>query len=367
MEEAEQFQNKVLSTIHVSERETNPVIDSEITKELETYVSRFFFSLPFLGASQGTVREINSSGGDGDAGDFDTPTTIVKSTDRIVDDNLDTKSKERSLCSPIRVKLNCSDDQSGDCKIKRRKDKEQKEVLTIEHKMATSLQGVGFQVWSGALLLCDYLLLHQTEVCGSHVLDLGSGPGLTAIIAALFADTVICTDYSSEIVHLAQRNWERNCDLLPALGSQNMIFKVLDWNNDSPFDPDPSCSTDHYNIKEDDAVLLQNINLILAAEVVYDDDITDAFFKTIYYLLVEPPSKHVLVSLERRVLYSTRSHEVCSPAYEHFRENLDDLTSVDEGPVRFLAQQLSTDFPACFDYDRFKELELWKISSVFPS
>jgi len=316
------FEDKVLSCVHL---ETQSSIEVEVCgkdtandDEAKQYVSRFFFSFP----------------------DTEEPTTHL--LQRMEDPN-------QCKVPPTRC---------------------QKEVISLEHQMATTISEVGFQVWSGAFLLCDYLLHHQSEVVNKVVLDLGAGPGLTSIVAAMFAHTVVCTDYLQDIVKLAHRNWGRNKELIPSKIKSNMLFKVLDWNAPSPFQD--NLKIDHqkdreksaYSISQDDVTLLKNVDTILAAEVVYDDELTDAFFTTIYHLLEQPPSKEVLISIEKRIVFT---HSVCSPAYQRFRDNLEDLTSVDGGPVRFKVVQLDTDFPSCFEYQRVKELELWKVSSYFPS
>jgi predicted nicotinamide N-methyase len=53
---------------------------------------------------------------------------------------------------------------------------------------------VGRQIWRGALLLGDFVLHHGSSLLQGHtVLELGSGVGLTSIVAAMFASEVICT------------------------------------------------------------------------------------------------------------------------------------------------------------------------------
>lgn len=54
-----------------------------------------------------------------------------------------------------------------------------------------------FQVWSGALLLCDYILHRYEGFQNKHVVDLGAGVGLTSVVAAMFARSVYCTGTSS--------------------------------------------------------------------------------------------------------------------------------------------------------------------------
>lgn len=65
--------------------------------------------------------------------------------------------------------------------------------LPIEHHQTTALDLVGLQIWRGALLLADWLLHNGgTFSKDSVLLELGSGVGLTSIIAAIFCP-VVCT------------------------------------------------------------------------------------------------------------------------------------------------------------------------------
>lgn len=57
---------------------------------------------------------------------------------------------------------------------------------------------VGLQVWRGALALADFVLDKGQELLlGATVLELGSGTGLTSIVASMFAKEVICTGMSN--------------------------------------------------------------------------------------------------------------------------------------------------------------------------
>jgi predicted nicotinamide N-methyase len=65
-----------------------------------------------------------------------------------------------------------------------------------EHSYSTTLDLVGRQIWRGALLLGDFILHHGSSLLQDHtVLELGSGVGLTSIVAAMFASEVICTGH----------------------------------------------------------------------------------------------------------------------------------------------------------------------------
>ena len=52
---------------------------------------------------------------------------------------------------------------------------------------------MGLQIWRGALLLADWLLYNrETFKEGHYILELGSGVGLSSIVAAMFTP-VFCT------------------------------------------------------------------------------------------------------------------------------------------------------------------------------
>ncbi|CAN0479263.1 unnamed protein product, partial [Ectocarpus sp. 8 AP-2014] len=84
------------------------------------------------------------------------------------------------------------------------------EVLTIVHKMATTLGLVGQQVWSASFLLGDFVLTHDELFAGMQVLDLGAGPGVVGLIAARVARRCYLTDYHDEVLKLLARNVEAN-------------------------------------------------------------------------------------------------------------------------------------------------------------
>lgn len=68
--------------------------------------------------------------------------------------------------------------------------------LLTEHSVSTELNLVGLQVWRGALLLADYVLSYPDLFKDRTILELGSGVGLTGIVASCLAKEVICTGKS---------------------------------------------------------------------------------------------------------------------------------------------------------------------------
>lgn len=67
---------------------------------------------------------------------------------------------------------------------------------------------MGRQIWRGALLLGDFVLQHGPSFLQDRtVLELGSGVGLTSIVAAMFATEVICTGDNNFLMFLYTASW----------------------------------------------------------------------------------------------------------------------------------------------------------------
>uniref|UniRef100_A0A1B6GD54 Methyltransferase-like protein 22 n=1 Tax=Cuerna arida TaxID=1464854 RepID=A0A1B6GD54_9HEMI len=234
-------------------------------------------------------------------------------------------------------------DEDGDLVVVRKKNNEK--IIKIEHSTATPLRLVGLQVWRGALLLADYVLHNAQALSQSTVLELGSGVGLTSIVTSLVARRVICTDVDlGGILNLISANIELNAELVRApVSVMALDFFQEDWS------------------KELTAVVGQ-ADLVLAADVIYDNDLTEAFVKTLTKILSTPPKKTVLVALEKRFVFTIEDLDVVAPCYEHF------LSSIKKEWVRppmsqWTMEPLELDFPQYFQYDRTKHLVIWKLSS----
>ena len=104
-------------------------------------------------------------------------------------------------------------------------------------------------------------------------------------------------------------------------------------------------------------------DVILAADVVYDKDITQHFFKTLTTLLSLGP-KVALIAIEKRVR-AGEDGEIVAPNYEIFLKSLSDLnksrlnqnTTVEVSSVKL-------DFTKSLQYTRVSELNLFKIESI---
>ncbi|XP_042294230.1 methyltransferase-like protein 22 [Sceloporus undulatus] len=234
------------------------------------------------------------------------------------------------------------------------------DIIKIEHTMATPLEDVGKQVWRGALLLGDFILCNQDLFKDHTVLELGGGTGIVSIIMAKAAKTIYCTDIGGDLLDMCERNIALNKRFTEPAESK-VTVRVLDWlQNDFCTDPDNAYSWSEKEIAE-----LHNLTtVIVAADVFYDDDLTDAFFKMLYRItsdLKHPCS--VYLSIEKRLNFTLRHMDVVCEAYSHFRSALNDLQKIRDDKMRYTIELVQLSFPQCIVYERVEQLELWKITA----
>ncbi|PNI44166.1 METTL22 isoform 8 [Pan troglodytes] len=232
------------------------------------------------------------------------------------------------------------------------------DIIRIEHTMATPLEDVGKQVWRGALLLADYILFRQDLFRGCTALELGAGTGLASIIAATMARTVYCTDVGADLLSMCQRNIALNSHLA-ATGGGIVKVKELDWlKDDLCTDPEAPFSWSQEEISD----LYDHTTILFAAEVFYDDDLTDAVFKTLSRLAHRLKNAcTAILSVEKRLNFTLRHLDVTCEAYDHFRSCLHALEQLADGKLRFVVEPVEASFPQLLVYERLQQLELWKI------
>ncbi|KAJ8345086.1 hypothetical protein SKAU_G00292790 [Synaphobranchus kaupii] len=235
-----------------------------------------------------------------------------------------------------------------------------RDVITIEHTMATPLEDVGKQVWRGAVLLADFILSQPILFQGATVLELGAGTGITSIVAATLAKRVYCTDVGQDLLNMCQRNVTLNRHLLDPAGDQVRV-RELDWLGDTL---STETETEFSWAEEEVADLHDNATLLLAADVCYDDELTNALFRTIYRLAshFRNPST-IYLSIEKRLNFTLRHMDVSCEAYDHFRRCLDDLQDIADGKTSFTVEKVVPQFPQFFYYERIEQLELFKVTA----
>ncbi|XP_076639713.1 methyltransferase-like protein 22 [Colletes latitarsis] len=240
------------------------------------------------------------------------------------------------MIKPKSTNSNIIQDSDDDLDI----DRQEEGRLLIEHHISTKLQHVGLQVWRGALLLADYILSNPDIFQNKVVLELGAGVGLTSIVVSFLAKEVICTDVDiGEILKIIRRNFIRNTVYIKSkIYIKELNFLNLNW---------PT----FYTKRIDEATV------ILAADVIYDENITGGFVQTLEKLLNSKYQKVVYIALEKRYVFTTVNMDTTAPMYEDF------LKCIETRNFNWHIEYVKIDFPQYFKYDRVKHMILLKIEN----
>jgi predicted nicotinamide N-methyase len=252
---------------------------------------------------------------------------------------------------------------------------------------------VGRQLWRGALLLSDLLVARRAELRGKAVLELGCGVGLLGVVLRLAARgaTVVVTDRDDDVLSLARRNLHVNAHLEPidsgcgGCGGSTLAVRELDWLGAWPGEP-PAALLDRTNDlangwSADDLRTLGQLDVIVAADCIYDEALTDGLFKCLRRLLRLNPAAKVWVTLEKRFNFELATLSVQAHGYRRFLYHLglehSDAEATPDPPrvastldaeeqhlPRLKGRQLPLDFPKYLNYDRAPQLELWEITSA---
>ena len=273
--------------------------------------------------------------------------------------------------------------------------------LTIYHKILTPLADVGYQVWRGAFLLADYLICHKDYLRGKVIIELGSGVGMLGVILSLLTHKgCYITDYTDNLLNVIHKNLDVN-NHLPHLFSEpeksSIIVRKLDWFDTKSINLRSKVSRTPPEgwISNDQTLLYQNEVVCIAADVIYDDQLTVALFETFSNIL--HPREHIILSLEKRFNFTLSEMSLVANGYKTFlsiinaldivygnTSDRDSSSSSDsnhhDGSSRydskeyayrdsegkkciFQGKRLLLDFPQLLiDYDRTKDLELWDIT-----
>ncbi|XP_067859270.1 methyltransferase-like protein 22 isoform X2 [Heptranchias perlo] len=226
--------------------------------------------------------------------------------------------------------------------------------IRIEHTMGTTLEDVGKQVWRGAFLLADYILNNSYLFRGCTVLELGAGTGMTSIVMATIAKIVYCTDVGVDLLNMCERNIIANKHIYGPAGSEIKV-RELDWLRDELC---TDTKSQYCWSEEEISQLYDHTDVLLAADVFYDDDLTDAFFQTVYRILsnLRHPST-IYFSVEKRLNFTLRKMDVTCDAYDHFRLCLADLENISDGKTKFVVEPVKLTFPQFLFYERVEQLQ----------
>ena len=287
-----------------------------------------------------------------------------------------------------------SDCSNSSHKVKRRRKKQNchKSIfLSVKQYESTLLDDVGLQMWTGGLLLAEYLLYHRLEFKDNIVVDLGAGLGFSGIILSLLnqSKAIIITDHKSEILDLAHENYLSNLhlrysnyfqthDSINNIRDDNILFEVLDW-NDLDFD--------HRNIKvngdkignftskysswkviDEKYQLYESKIIFITSDVIYDDDITTSYFLKLDQLFHN--NDILILTMEKRINYSLHLNQEVINGYDLFlafiNQNVNTNITIPDMKHRFIGEIIDVNsIPHSIQsYERSKYLEIWKIKIV---
>ncbi|XP_065657640.1 methyltransferase-like protein 22 [Hydra vulgaris] len=267
-------------------------------------------------------------------------------------------------------------DSDGDLNTNRTEFDNNAITLTIIHCNSTHLNNVGKQVWAASLLMADYII-YSDVFKDCYCIELGAGVGICSILASFKASHVFSTDKENDILCLTQENYELNCfmryyfDAFHKKTDQdlNVSFRKLNWFNVEKqhnevslnqflLDLNLQDSNSEFSWIDKDCLVIEKTNIIIAADCIYDEELTDQLFHVIFtFSQISNFDVIVFFSIEKRLNFSIEELDVSSPSYEHFRNLLHCYSSSNNISIT----NIPLDFPIFVDYERSSYLELWRI------
>uniref|UniRef100_A0A0E0HTZ2 Methyltransferase-like protein 22 n=1 Tax=Oryza nivara TaxID=4536 RepID=A0A0E0HTZ2_ORYNI len=241
-------------------------------------------------------------------------------------------------------------DEDGDLVLDRRRRNRGRSdhVLTVQHGITSSLRSVGLQVWKAALLLTDFVLhksFTSSEFNGVTAIEIGAGTGLVGLALARVAKKIFIT--------------------------AKACVRELDWKMSWPppvFKCDSSDPSSKYLWYTSEIEAAEKATTLFAADVIYSDDLTDLFFSIAKKLMSHGAEKVLYLTLEKRYNFSMDELDVVANGYKHFRSFFtvqDESGALDDNSCRpdFVGEQMDlAEVPQYIrEYDRGKDLEMWKI------
>ncbi|CAN1317317.1 Methyltransferase-like protein 22 [Linum perenne] len=216
-------------------------------------------------------------------------------------------------------------------------------TLSIQHCITSSISNVGLQVWKAELLLSDFVLhkiLTSLKFNDISLVVLGAGTGLVGMLVGYVAKSVFLTDRGEKILANCGRNVHLNYEALKY--NDSIHVRELDWENSWPQNvklwndsyPDSQCSFWWTPTEVEEA---ERASVLLAANVIYSDDLSDALFSLLDTLMRLGSEKVLYLALEKRYNFSVVYFDVVANGYNHFQsyvrgeeecEELESLTPI---------------------------------------
>ena len=253
-------------------------------------------------------------------------------------------------------------DTDGDLDVCRR-DPRYNLCVVIAHSNASTLSQAGLQVWSGSLIMCDFLLSHPVSIQEHVVVELGSGTGLTAIIAAHLASVVFATDNSTPVL----RQCRNNIDYHPATHlfyPAKVHVGLLDWKRGYSPGVGDSPLLQEFVFSSSQRELISKSDVILACDTIYDSEGVGEFVYCVNKLISESLSAKKIklyLSLEKRINFSLSTLSAGSEPYDELFTRLEELRDTLLHTV-VTWERIVLKHRQMVEYDRSECLQLWVVS-----
>ena len=227
------------------------------------------------------------------------------------------------------------------------RDSNEEEIeFVIKHKLSTDLNGVGYQVWRGALLMSDYIIANiGNGFKKKSVLEIGAGTGLASIALSRFcSDNSIYTTDLPELVDLLKENLHSN-------NSKNVEVFPLDLKDFTK-----------------DNKVFREIDIVIGADVIYDNDVTDGVINFLQRLLDDATKDTLefILTIDKRYIFTIDDMETVAPSYEYFMSQLTDLDPAEAWNIK--CEEIPADqIHQTFCYERSPDLCLILINSTKKS
>ncbi|KIJ46490.1 hypothetical protein M422DRAFT_778481 [Sphaerobolus stellatus SS14] len=174
-----------------------------------------------------------------------------------------------------------------------------RQTTLLESRTMIESGTTGLHTWGASLALAEWLILHPDTVQNRKVLELGSGIGFLGLIIAeiqLAANDaqghLTLSDVNSKVIERCSQNFYLPCNRMSRHPS--VSFRSLDWND--------SLDTDLILESSPIREILNEADVILGADLVYDDSILPALTATIS-LFIRLKSSNVSPIVNDSVVY----------------------------------------------------------------
>lgn len=176
--------------------------------------------------------------------------------------------------------------------------------------------------------------------------------GLVGILTARVAEAVFITDHGVEVLDNCARNVHINSGLFRSESSVKV--RELDWRK--PWPPLDLDSRVRYSWTSSEVEEVNRASVLLAADVVYSDELTDAFFSVLQKMMCQHSGKVLYLALEKRYNFSLYDLDVVANGYSQFLSFLRDEKGF-SGKIIDLSE-----IPQYVrEYERGNDVELWEI------